>query len=214
MKLCLLMFYDNNIKEYGDICYNINKLYCDKFNIDIVLSNDKKYNSRHSAWERLPLIIDNISNYDYVMWIDADAFFYNDSENILNIIQKYNNFNFIFSKDLNSIRESDINSGFMIIKNSEYSINFLKLWAFDEELYKKNTRPYFWDQGVLQDMYRQNILDITKNSIVLNYGLLQHFHNHELPKLNPKPFIYHLAGRNKNKRIDETSKYYNNLINQ
>jgi hypothetical protein len=206
------MFYDNNIKEYGEICYNINKMYCNKFNIDIVLSNNKKYNSRHSAWERLPLILDNISNYDYVMWIDADAFFYNDSGNILDIIQEYNNFNFIFSRDINTTKDSDINTGFMIIKNSEYSINFIKRWAFDEELYKKNTRPYFWDQGVLQDMYRQNILDITKNSIVLNYGLLQHFYNYELPKLNPKPFIYHLAGRHKKTRIDETTKYYNNLI--
>ena len=66
MKVCVLMFYDDNIKSYGEINYKINKKYCEKYNLDIILSNEKKYNNRHSAWERLPLLLDNIMNYDYL----------------------------------------------------------------------------------------------------------------------------------------------------
>lgn len=41
MKVALIMFYDENIKEYGDINFKINKMYCNKYNIDIIVSNEK-----------------------------------------------------------------------------------------------------------------------------------------------------------------------------
>lgn len=42
MRTCLLMFYNDAIKKYGDITYKINKLYCDKHNIDLIVSNEKR----------------------------------------------------------------------------------------------------------------------------------------------------------------------------
>lgn len=41
MNICVIMFYDDNIRCYGDINYNINKLYCEKYNLSIILSNEK-----------------------------------------------------------------------------------------------------------------------------------------------------------------------------
>ena len=64
MNICVIMFYDDNIKFYGDINYKINKLYCDKYNLKIILSREKKYSNRHSAWERLPLMLDNITKFE------------------------------------------------------------------------------------------------------------------------------------------------------
>ena len=46
MKIGVLMFYDNAIKEYGDINYKINKMYCEKYNLDLILSNKKVYKNR------------------------------------------------------------------------------------------------------------------------------------------------------------------------
>ena len=34
-RICLIMFYDFMVKEYGDIVYNINKKYCEKNKIDV-----------------------------------------------------------------------------------------------------------------------------------------------------------------------------------
>ena len=113
MNICVIMFYDDKIKSYGNINYKINKLYCEKYNLKIILSNEKKYSNRHSAWERLPLLINNILNFDYLIWIDADAFFYNDANNIVNIINNNSNVNFIFSNDIGN---KNINSGFFIIQ--------------------------------------------------------------------------------------------------
>jgi len=207
MNICVIMFYDDNIKSYGDINYKINKLYCEKYNLKIIFSNEKKYSNRHSAWERLPLMLDNISKFDYLIWIDADAFFYNDANNIVDIINNNINTNFIFSRDLGN---KNINTGVFIVKNSQYSIDFLTKWAYDEELYKNNPYPVWWDQGVLIDMYDNNILDITQNSVIINYGVLQHLGEDD--KLINKTYIFHMAGRDQYTRYEFSRKYYNNLI--
>jgi hypothetical protein len=202
------MFYDDNIKSYGDLNYKINKLYCEKYNLKIILSNEKKYSNRHSAWERLPLLLDNISKYDYLIWIDADAFFYNDAYNIVDIINKNSNVDIIFSNDIGN---NNINTGIMIIKNSKYSIDFLTKWAYDEELYLNNQYPLWWDQGVLIGMYEKNILNIQQNCIKLDYGVLQHFD--EQDKME-KTLVFHLAGRNNNIRYEKSKQYFNQITNQ
>jgi hypothetical protein len=200
------MFFDDKIKSYGFINYKINKLYCEKYNLKIILSNEKKYSNRHSAWERLPLMLDNISKFDYLIWIDADAFFYNDANNIVDIINNNKNVNFIFSRDIGN---KNINTGVFIVKNSQYSIDFLTKWAYDEELYKNNPYPVWWDQGVLIGMYDNNILDIKQNSIHLEYGVLQHFSENDK---QDKTYIFHIAGRDEYTRHELSRKYLVNLI--
>jgi len=207
MKICVVMFYDDNIESYGEINYKINKLYCEKYNLKIILSKEKKYSNRHPAWERLPLLLDNISNFDYLIWIDADAFFYNDANNIVDIINSNNDVNFIFSNDINN---TNINTGIFIVKNSNYSINFLTKWAYDEELYTSNPYPVWWDQGVLINMFNNNILDIKQNSIQLEYGVLQHFNEND--KIDNKTYIYHLAGKYYDTRYSISKNYFDKLI--
>lgn len=201
------MFYDDNIKNYGKINYEINKKYCEKYNIEIILSNNKKINNKHSAWERIPLLLDNISNFDYLIWIDADAFFYNDANNIIDIINNNSNVNFIFSNDIGN---NNINTGIFIIKNSQYSIDFLNRWLYDEELYTNNPYPHWWDQGVLIYMFDNNILEIKQNSIQFEYGVLQHFYEND--KLINKTYIFHLAGRDSKTRYETSKKYYDILF--
>jgi asparagine synthase (glutamine-hydrolysing) len=213
----LLMFYDDTIKEYGDINYRINKKYCEKYNIELIVSHEKSYKDRHPAWERLPLILKYIEKYDYLIWIDADAFFYKDAGNIIDIIEKNANIPFLFSKDVAIIidrKEENINTGLFIIKNVPYSIEFLKLWAYDDNFYNNNPYPYWWDQGVFVFMYDNNILDIKNNSLCFNYGILQHFYNYELDNFTVKPFVWHLAGNEKEKRIEVSNEYWKTFYNE
>ena len=204
MKLCIVMWYDKAISSYGDINYEINKKYCDKHNIELIRCNKRRHSNRHPAWERIPLILTHINDYDYVMWIDADAFFYNDAKNIVDIINDNRNVNFIFSNDIGN---NSINTGVFIVKNSQYSIDFLTRWGNDEVLYKNNPFPYWWDRGVLIDMFNQNILDIKNNCITFDYGVLQHFYERE--QFVMKSFIFHLAGQSKQTRINSSLNYIN-----
>ena len=209
MKFCILMWYDETIASYGNINYEINKKYCDKNNIELIRCNERRYSNRHSAWERIPLILKYINEYDYVMWIDADAHFYIDSKNIMDLINTNTSSNFIFSKDISEA----INTGCFIVKNIQYSIDFLTKWGYDEILYNNNSYPCWWDNGVILDMWQQNILDIKNNCIIIDYGVLQHFHEDE--SLPNKSFIFHLAGRSTKIRMNHSLNYIKkiNILN-
>jgi hypothetical protein len=51
MNVCVIMFYDDNIKNYDDINFKINKKYCEKYNLDIIVTNKNTYKTRHADWE-------------------------------------------------------------------------------------------------------------------------------------------------------------------
>ena len=142
------------------------------------------------------------------MWIDADAFFYNHADDIRNIINNYSNYNFIFSNDIGN---NNINSGIFIVKNTEYSINFLKKWAYDNDLYNNNPQPYWWDQGVLIYMYNNNILNIKNNSKIIDFGILQEFNLND--DLHNNTFVCHIAGSPHNVRCKICIDYYNKINN-
>jgi hypothetical protein len=146
-------------------------------------------------------MFDNISKFDYLIWIDADAFFYNDANNIVDIINNNSNVDFIFSNDIGN---NNINTGVFIVKNSQYSKHFLIKWLYDKELYKNNPHPEWWDQGVLISMFDKNILNIRQNCVIIEYGVLQHFHENDK---SDKTYIYHLAGTTNDTRYKISKKY-------
>jgi hypothetical protein len=208
MKVAVVMFYDDAIREYGDITFQINQIYCQKHGLDLICSHDNRYINRHPAWERLPLILEHLKNYDYLVWIDADAFFYYHSTSIVEMIQSNPKAGFIFSRDIGN---DNINTGIFVVKNTNYSHLFLDKWAYDEELYKTNPYPQWWDQGVLISMVQNNAIDIQNHCVSYGYGVLQHFFKHELHSYKIKPFIIHLASWSKEERI-LTAKLYLNMI--
>jgi hypothetical protein len=205
LQICAVMWYDANIRSYADITLKINREYCKKYNIDLIVSGEKTYTNRHAAWEKLPLVLKYIKEYDYVIWIDADAFFYKDAKNIRTIIEENINQPFIFSNDKGNY---NINSGVFIVKNTEYSINFLNKWAYDNRLYIKNSFPGWWEQGVLIDMFKQNILDIQSNNIYYPYGILQHFSIDPVESFMNKPYVLHMAGQSTETRVSISTDYF------
>jgi hypothetical protein len=195
MKVCIVTFYDNNIKIYGDITSDINKRYCNKYNIDFKVNKNRTYKIRKPNWEKIPTILDYIVYYDYIIWIDADAIFYNDAENIIDIINKHKNADFIFSNDFDNI---NINTGFFIIKNSNYSIHLLNLWSNNKNIYKYTLNSKYEDQAGLEYIFRNNIMDIKNHCVIYKYGYLQHFNLNKIDKLE-NTYVLHLAGRGRNK---------------
>ncbi len=197
LNICVIMFYDDNIKVYGDICYNLNKLYCQKYNLDIIRSSQRKYKHRKPHWERIPLLLKYLPNYDYLIYIDSDAFFYYDADDIKKIINANINYNLIFSNDKGN---KNINTGFFIVKNTEYSKEFLTKWGYCNKIYEYVQKRKRWNdqEGVIY-MINKNILNINNNHTKYKYGILQHFN---LDLNNKKTFVCHLAGSGKGKNTD------------
>tara|TARA_R100000664_G_C2704090_1_gene103336 strand:+ start:22 stop:717 length:696 start_codon:yes stop_codon:yes gene_type:complete len=220
MKIAVLMWYDNHVSDYGDNCYKINKVYCDKYKYDLIKSSDRFYTSRSPHWERFPLILKHIEKYDYVVWIDADAFFYNVSPPISNLINKHKK-DILFSADDNQMNPPPINSGVMILKNTERVINIIKKWAYSEHLKDKYCgnevvegilcpkMNWIEDQALIRGFVKDNIDRINEISKLLPYLELQHYREIErdaLTKLKALPYIFHLPGMHEN-RYEESKKY-------
>lgn len=215
-KICIVMWYSSAIQEYADINFEINKVYCSIHGYDIVRSHNKTFRYRPAQWERLPLILEYLQNYDYVMYIDSDAHFYIDAPDIMGIIRQYSEKAFIFSGDVNQKHDFELNSGVFIVKNCPKSIQILTEWAYSIDFYNKrfgyymNDQYYLYnDQGVLQYMYSINFANIIENSVVLPYGMLQHFVPGET--FPQQPYIFHMAGSNTKSRISNSKKYWNKI---
>ena len=168
-KICVVMWYDKNIKEYADNFYEINKKYCQLNGYDIIRDSTRRISKRKPHYERIPLIYKILHKYDYVVWIDSDAHFYLDSPPIEIIINKFKDNDFIFSADQDrGVFETvlndgvdKVNTGIFIVKNTNYSLSILKIWAYDNYLFENRINKHSWnDQGVMRLILKNNIQKI------------------------------------------------------
>ena len=173
-KIAVLMWWDDTIKDYAINNYEINKLYCNRHGYDLIYSNKRTYLDRPPHWERIPLALEHLPNYDYIVWIDADAHFYIDAQPIESIINYYSHLDCIFSGDYQQSFAYEINSGVFILKNCHENELLLNYWGYSERLFNFRYPP-FNDQGALQLLYNENYRNIRNRSIVVPYGILQEF---------------------------------------
>ena len=220
-KIGIFMWYDEKIEKYAEINYKINQIYCEKYGYILIKSDKRLYSERKPHWERIPLLLNNFDDFDYLVWIDADAYFYIDSPPITNIINEYPDKIFFFSED-SCCRKikfiNQLNSGVFIVKNCSDGKQILTTWGYDDNLFKLNNGKFGWnDQAILIDMYAKNINNIVNISNVIKYGVLQQFdQKYNLPSksfgLTNKPFIFHMAGLPRDRRIELSNKYYDDII--
>ena len=114
--------------KYREIGDPNKQKYCDKHGYDF-LSYTEPLSDRHPGWEKF-LYIDKVLNetdYDWVFWVDYDAFIINSDIRIENFIHE--------DKDLVICHDDiGINSGVELVKNSEWS-KWLYKDAWDYEKY-------------------------------------------------------------------------------
>jgi len=240
MKIGVFMWFNKHCDEFGEINYLINKKYCDKHNYKIIKCNKSRVNSFGLVgfFERYALLYEYMEkDYDYLVWIDADAFFYIDSPPLTNFINFYKNKDFILSGDYdrynndhkNNLEHKDINSGFFIVKNNLYVKKILYELYTNKEWY--NNKIGCWhDQAVLRYIYINNLENFKAHSIIISYPILMHF-----PQLDPyykplsleiykkhilphysifnmnKPLINHYVGGEIYERKKNSMKYLNDI---
>ena len=189
-KICIVMWFDSAVaKKYGKLSYAINKAYCKKYGYDFKFSSKKRHNRKDLAWEKLPMVIEHLNNYDYVIWIDADAHFYIDRGPIEDLINQYHNKEIIFSEDgtcKGFPLETDsnypaINTGVFIVKNTPNVKEILNFWTYDRWMFKQNYSN--WEQGVCQKMYELNTYNIRDISCIVPYNIIQNYQ--KVTKHNP-----------------------------
>jgi hypothetical protein len=215
-KLLICQYYTPNI-EYGVYVEKINQLYCQKFNIDYFCEKDEKIinksiGDRTYHWYKIKLLIEQLekNQYEYVMFIDIDAFFTKNDYDIIDILKKYSKYDLIGTEDFDT--KMILNTGVLIFKNTEWSLNFLKkIWNNGDSLFNGKYKKIRWHEQYIIDITLTNsLLDKEKTIIlkregnnILNNNFLQcgktliyHACSNEFCKKNIKNInieeVYHL----------------------
>jgi hypothetical protein len=139
-------------------------LYCKKYGYDFIEEENYIDKSKPIQWNKILLILNNISKYDYLVYIDADMLIMNDSIRIEYFIENNKDVDLIISKDWIMP-----NTGFMVIKNTEFCKNFFEFSyqnVYDENKFSDG-RYLNYEQGSIIHMYDNNILDC-KSKIHIN----------------------------------------------
>jgi len=227
IKLKIITSYDANFKKIGDITFKSISQYSKKFNLRF--ENLKMPSTgRPLSWNKIKLLQEEIKKgeNEFIMWIDADAFFHKDAKNILYELDSNHEIFLVNhycsvhkgSKFKNTILTINrINCGMMIFKVSQFNLDFLeKVWNED-----KYINHVWWEQAAIMDIIGLKA-EITNN---LNDNIGDDFYlkkirflskewnsipsNNEISNESVNPSIIHLAGINNFERIEILNEFIN-----
>ena len=219
-KIKLVTSYDENFSEIGDKTSKTLKNYAEKF--DYTFEKIDQMNlERPYAWNKIQILLNEMknSNYDYILWIDADAYFNRYDIDIAEEIEKDKNIYLV--KHYCEVHKGSyydntklvilrINTGVLMMKCCKDNEEFLeKVWNKEEYI-----NHDWWEQAAIMDIfgfkselngnlndnkgkssYSKNLKFISNqwNSIPSNYDL-------SMEKQNQ--CIIHLAGMTIKNRIE------------
>ena len=118
----------------------INRRYCERHGYDYVVRHDEPRRDRHICWHKVPLLLEELHNCDYLLFVDGDAVFYSHELTIENeLLPKLGDKLVLMSADCGC--ESDRWNpdlpcdGVMLLKNDPRAQTFLMDWnhASDED---------------------------------------------------------------------------------
>jgi hypothetical protein len=132
-KVTIAMFASNNTMSYAPFTILINSYYCNIKNYEFRLFTDENTPFSHhddKRWNKIGIVMDAFSangwgkDLEYLVVIDADLIVTDFSLDIGTIASSYPNSHLLMSKDAADIA----NSGFLIVKRSDWVFNFFSLW--------------------------------------------------------------------------------------
>jgi hypothetical protein len=212
MKICITSLFTDEIKNETYWATLNKKKYCDKYNIFYRFYYGRA-SKRHAQWDKIQCVLQNILEYDYVIWMDSDTIINNFDISFYDIIEQNKNFDAIFCRDIcysDGVNHLLINTGVMIFKNTPWCRQLLiDTWNgiddYEIDKLKKHSYDGFpHEQGIICNI----LLKENPNKFIIHDPML--FNTH--PNIsNDKTFIIHYMGSRENEKklnqfIEETKK--------
>ena len=138
VKIKVLQYMYGNF-EYFPYSEWINRRYCERHGYQYVLRRDMPRTDRHLCWHKIPVILDELKNCDYLLFLDADAVFYSHELTVENeLLPEMQGKSLLMAQDCGdeSYRwhPGYPNSGVILMKNDEKSYNFTAEWNAASEI--------------------------------------------------------------------------------
>lgn len=207
-KLCVVMTATKNMEYQYKYTVDINKRYCDKHGYDFFFDT---YDIADEACHYLKkdLILKHLDNYDWVVYMDVDAWFNNFDKKIEDVISKGLNLNasasLIVAKHSKCISKTKtydldlVNAGVLVVKNSKDGRQILEDWhtrtPYAKDWLKERTSLHDQPYLCLSIMFNPVVF---KSTAVLEDVDMNYFTN-RVPKYSKDTYILHASGSNYNK---------------
>ena len=200
-KCAILSLSTENHKWMYDITNKTKSDYCKTHGIDFIFVDHVLDNTKSPTWSKIPLCIDNLGKYDFIMWMDDDAFIINQNFNfniLTETLDKSGKF-LLASKDWNGL-----NAGVFMIKNNTRAFDML-YWIWENY----SASLFYCEQQRIWDYIKEND-NVWCDQIphkILN-GYTKAFHPQFTEYLADKDsFIAHLAGGERTKSNIQNTKF-------
>lgn len=147
MKIAIVQLGDEAFAKNMVGCMHLNSLYCEKHGYDHI-AEGVTFTHFNANQQKPYVLIKHIYKYDYIVWVDLDAFFVNHDISIEDIINKNPDKDIYYCDDPGS---HELNSGVLIFKNSRRSMDILWEWwaTMPKRQMDGNWRKYGSDQDRL-----------------------------------------------------------------
>lgn len=173
---------DNYSYEYK-LTNVLKKAYCEKYGISFVFEDlGKRTEDRPPHYQKIDIVLKYLKKYDYVMWMDVDAWFNDFDIDIMDLVKKYmGSASFLVARDHYCFADpkkwghSYLNSGVFIVRNNKAGRNILLKWKnpsadairYKNEYTKLNDQPYLCNLYFFDKESRENIAVV--NPFILNF---------------------------------------------
>lgn len=161
------------------------KIYTSHHNYPYHDDEDVYDKDRPHAWSKIKLILKYIRDYDYLVWIDADAYIMNQDIRLEDIIRDT-----CMDKNICIARDNKLpNTGVIFIKCTDWSKSFFeKVYSKTDFIHADN-----WEQCAIIDMYDKNEFNTNENMLILNIDQQKIFNSYWY-NYDWGDFIIHLLG--------------------
>jgi hypothetical protein len=152
------------LDKWAKYTFDINNNYARKHGYDFHFFSTPFDSSVTHAWQKIPAFVkmfQHVNGYDYAMYIDTDAIFYDQSIKIEDIISKYEGDVIVCSDEANSAGKYKVNGGSLIIKKTPAAVGLLKNWWELRHKYKE----FAYEQWALSDIVENKIEGIDGSMI-------------------------------------------------
>lgn len=162
----------------------------DNYKCSNILVNPDLF-SKPIGWVKIKSFLENYSDGEFFLWLDADSHIHNMEYDVESLINKNPGKDFFIASDQNGP-----NFGVFIAQFNEINKQmFQKIWSYDECIGTK------WEeQTALHNIFRKNEFDITKRACILKSSEFNCYYNGTLNidgfyyNKNVKPFARHMPG--------------------
>lgn len=187
----------SNVPEYIKYTDDLKKLYCERQGIDYLRLSKNNVPGLHPVWCKPGLILDVLKNYDWIVWMDADAATVNHNFDLKSYLSGIDD-KIIIIKDINNW-----NAGVFAVSNKPNSIRWLEMI----ESHKNDSKyQHGWrEQQAMIDSFDSEWKDIVfQPPVEIGWNSYMNIYGRKEPNLyiEGKSWCVHLPGIGDGKRKD------------